>query len=38
MEILYDNKTVETLFNNFDLMSRKLDYVLTKQIKKKYDQ
>ncbi len=38
VEIEYDNKIVETLFNDFDLMKKRTDSVFTKLVKKKYEQ
>lgn len=38
MEAHYDNKIIETLFNNFNLMKRDHGQELTKKIKKRYSQ
>lgn len=38
MEIEYDNRAVEDLFNDFNLIKKKTDGVFAKQLKKKYDQ
>ena len=38
MEITYEDKKVEALFEDFNLMAKTKDKVLTKLIKKRYDQ
>ncbi len=38
MEIEFDAKKVQTLFNDFSLMSRKIGIDITKIIKKRYEQ
>lgn len=38
MEIEFDDKKVETLFNDFNLMARKKGIEFTKSIKKRYEQ
>jgi Txe/YoeB family toxin of Txe-Axe toxin-antitoxin module len=38
VEIEYDNKNVEALFSDFELMKKKTDAVFTKLVKKKYEQ
>ena len=38
MEIEFDDKKVQTLFNDFKVMARKKGLVITKTIKKRYEQ
>lgn len=38
MEIDYDNKTVKSLFSDFNEMNRKTNTRFTRQVKKRYDQ
>ncbi len=38
MEVSYDDSKVETLFDNFNLMVKKIGASVTKSIKKRYEQ
>lgn len=38
MEIKFDDKKVQTLFDDFNLMARKKGLMITKMVKKRYEQ